>query len=267
MRVGMIASDARQRALGDAFARRGIEVVWLRLGGEIPKLVVFPMPISEDGVYVYRSTDTLVDWFEALRGRAVFGGRCSENVHSLAGQYGIRILDHFCREEEVILNVIPTVEGALELAMRETPFTLHGSSALVVGFGRIGKLLAEKLKALGVRVTVSARKSQDFAWCKVWGYEYIHTDDIAAHLQDKMLIFNTVPYMLFDSGTLARMESDTLLVDLASLPGGVDFAAAKLMGRRALQALGLPAKVAPRTAGEIICETILGMYKEENTRA
>ncbi len=267
MRVGIIPADARQQAVGAAFERAGWEVSWVSAPSAAYELLVFPMPVSQDGELLYGSDTPLADWFAPLRGRTVYGGRCSAAVKELAGLYGVRLLDHFEREEEVILNVIPTVEGALQLAMAETPFTLHGARVLVCGFGRIGKLLSRALGALGAEVTVSARKESDFAWCSAFGYESIHTDTLSAALAGKQIIFNTVPTLLFDRRVLDRMEGETLLIDLASAPGGVDFDYAAATGKKALQALSLPGKVAPRTAGEIICKTIINMYQEEeNTR-
>lgn len=265
MQVGLLSADARQKSVGEAFAAKGIEVKWITLPDPLPEIVVFPMPISTDGIHVFGSSDLLADWWSKLRGRTVFGGRCSSLVRAHALEYDVRLLDHFDREEEVILNVIPTVEGALQLAMSETPYTIHGSSVLVCGYGRIGKLLAQRLQALGASVCVTARKERDFAWCEAFGITHRHVSELADTVGEYQLIFNTVPHLLFDGAVLNEMSADSLLIDLASLPGGVDFSYAAATGKRAIQALGLPGKVAPRTAGEIICNTILGMYKEENT--
>ncbi|MBQ6947285.1 MAG: dipicolinate synthase subunit DpsA [Clostridia bacterium] len=264
MQVGLLPADARQMAVGEAFARKGWNVCWLKIGEPLPELIVLPMPVSENGITMYGSDERLEDWWAYLRGKTVYGGRISLDLQQQAAEYNVRLLDHFDREEEVILNVIPTVEGALELAMAHTDFTLHGSAVLVCGFGRIGKLLAHHLQALGAKVCVSARKERDFAWCKALGYDYCHNAELPLVAPRQQLIFNTVPHLLFDKQILACLPDQTLLIDLASKPGGVDYKS--VGGKRVLQALGLPGKVAPRTAGEIICETILGMYKEENTR-
>ncbi|MBR5783153.1 MAG: dipicolinate synthase subunit DpsA [Clostridia bacterium] len=264
MQVGVIPADARQHSVAAAFEARGDEVVYLTLSDPLPEIVLFPMPVSEDGVTVFANGDKLTDWFVRLQGRTVYGGRVSEAVQTLAAQYGVTFWDHFKQEEEIIRNIIPTVEGALQLAMEQTPFTLHGSAVLVCGYGRIGKLLSRHLAALGAVVTVSARKGADLAWCQTLGYGTVFTADLQACVGKQRIIFNTVPTLLFDRTVLDKIPSEALIIDLASAPGGVDFAYAASSGKRALQALGLPAKVAPRTAGEIICRTI--MEREENTR-
>ena len=59
------------------------------------------------------------------------------------------------------------------------------------------------------------------------------------------------------------MQSDALILDLASKPGGVDWDAAQALGRRVVWALSLPGKTAPFTAGEIIAKTILHMLETD----
>lgn len=51
-----------------------------------------------------------------------------------------------------VLNAIPTAEGAIQIAMEEMPVTIHGSKALVLGFGRVGKTLAKMLDGIGAKL-------------------------------------------------------------------------------------------------------------------
>ena len=76
------------------------------------------------------------------------------------------------------------------------------------------------------------------------------------------IIFNTVPAMILDSHALAHIALDSVVIDLASMPGGVDFDSAKRMGIDAVHALSLPGKVAPKSSGEIIKNTIFNMLEE-----
>ena len=55
-----------------------------------------------------------------------------------------------------------------------------------------------------------------------------------------------------------------MIIDLASYPGGVDFAYAEKCGIKAIHALSLPGKIAPKSAGEIIESTILNILKEDD---
>ena len=51
-------------------------------------------------------------------------------------------------------------------------------------------------------------------------------------------------------------------MDLASKPGGTDFAAARRLGHRAIHALSLPAACAPETAGEALARTVCEILAE-----
>ena len=76
------------------------------------------------------------------------------------------------------------------------------------------------------------------------------------------MIFNTVPVLLFSRDILQRMDRSTLLIDLASKPGGVDFTAAAELQLKTIWARSLPGRVAPKSAGFIIKNAILNMLKE-----
>ncbi len=146
--------------------------------------------------------------------------------------------------------------------MRELPVTINGARCLVAGYGRIGKVLARMLAALGAKVTVSARKPEDLAWIRLNGMRAVKTAEIRESGQYDV-IFNTVPSVIFDAQTLSLVAEDALVIDLASAPYGVDFEAAKRLNVKTILATGLPGKVAPQTAGIIIKNEIYQMIREE----
>ncbi len=61
---------------------------------------------------------------------------------------------------------------------------------------------------------------------------------------------NTIPAPVLTAQVLAALPKGCLIVDLASKPGGTDFAAARRLGHTAIHALSLPTVCAPETAGE-----------------
>lgn len=176
---------------------------------------------------------------------------------------GGEVFDYAARDDFAVLNAVPTAEGAVELAMREYEGTIFGSSALVVGFGRIGKILARMLRSLGATVTVCARKPSDFAYIAALGYKAKHTNALS-YVHGYDLVFNTVPAMIFDETLLKNTDKSALIIDLASLPGGVDFESARKLGIDAHRALSLPGKCSPKTAGEIIKKTVFSIIEEVN---
>lgn len=192
----------------------------------------------------------------------VFVGKADERLRALAELYEVHIIDYFHREELNVLNCIPTAEGAIAIAMQETPFTLHDSKCLILGYGRIGKILARDLKGLGAKVAVSARKYSDLAWIKSEGHRAVQTSELGEIIGEYDIVFNTIPAVILDFKLLSKVREDALIIDLASRPGGVDFDSAGELGKKVIRALSLPGKVAPHTAGEIMKETIINILNE-----
>jgi len=150
--------------------------------------------------------------------------------------------------------------------MENTQITLHGARCLIIGCGRIGRTLAARLDALGAHVTVSARKQADFAWIEVAGYGQLETGRMEGQLERFDVIFNTVPDIVLPAALLRELSRDCLCIDLASSPGGIDFDAAHALGLNCVWALGLPGKVAPRTAGIILRDTLYHIMKERRAQ-
>lgn len=192
----------------------------------------------------------------------VIGGKISPDFISLCKEKNITCIDYVLREDFAVLNAVPTAEGAIELAMQELPVTLHLCNCLVTGFGRIGKILARDLAFLGADVTCSARKSSDIAWINSLGYNAVYTKNLSEHVHNCTVIFNTIPHLIFDREILRNLRPGTLIIDLASKPGGVDFKSAESLGIKVIHALSLPGKVAPATAGKIIKDTLLNILNE-----
>lgn len=172
--------------------------------------------------------------------------------------------DLLTRDDLAILNSVPTAEGALQIAMEELPYTIRGIKALVCGNGRVGSTLAHLLRNVGAEVTVAARKSRDFAFCEAEGIKYCSYDNICDVLADTMLIYNTVPAKIFNKSMLDAVRPDALIIDLASMPGGIDFKYAEVNHIRTIHALSLPGKVAPVGAALIIQKVIYNILSEKN---
>lgn len=94
----------------------------------------------------------------------LYAGGVKAADREAAAEFGLTLTDYLSREELAVRNGVPTAEGAIEAAMAATDVTLCGTPCLVIGFGRIGKLLAHRLRGLGAEVTVSARRLDDLAW-------------------------------------------------------------------------------------------------------
>lgn len=234
--------------------------------------VVLPLPASLNGIHVSMplsdgrqpAVSDIIGHMKREGTRLLFAGKLQNELKALTERNGIEVFDYYERDEFAILNAVPTAEGAIEIAMKELPVTIDGSEALVIGNGRIGKILARLLSSLGAKVTVSARKASDYALIRTEGHNTACTERLCGLFSSKRfdMIFNTVPHRVLGREELREIPPGTLIVDLASRPGGVDTGAAAEMDHNVIWALSLPGKVAPVTSGRIIGDTVLARLDE-----
>ena len=160
-----------------------------------------------------------------------------------------RTVDLLEDPEYVSENARITAYCAVRIAMQKLPVTLWRCPVLVIGWGRIGKCLAQLLKNMGAIVTVAARKEQDRATLSALGYDSINTQTLGNSIARFRLIFNTAPVMVLPKEDMQNCADDCLKIDLASRLG--------IEAPDVIWARGLPGKDAPETSGELIARTIL----------
>lgn len=236
-------------------------------------VVILPLPVSPDGRVLHmplsegEEPPRLRDVFDGIKkGTLLAGGRFSPALRELAQEFGYVPFDYAKSEMFEQRNAIPTAEGAIAILMEKMPCTVSGMSVAVTGYGRVGKALAHLLGAMGARVTVGARKPLVLAEAAAAGHRIrrLGEEETVAELaQGNAVVFNTVPHWIFTEAVLKDIPRKTLLIDLASAPGGIDAQAAKKLGIPVIWALSLPGKYAPQSAGEIIADTVLAYMKEE----
>lgn len=190
-------------------------------------------------------------------------GRVDVKLQEMIHENSVRYVDILSREEFAVLNAISTSEGALQIAMEHTNCTLHNSEVLVLGFGRIGKILCKMLDGIGAKVYCEARKYSDLAWIKAYGYTPILLNDLDENISRFHLFINTIPYIVFDKDKIDKMHHDSIFIDLASKPGGIDLDYAKEKQIKTILGLSLPGKVAPYTAANHMKETIDNIIGEQ----
>ncbi|HWP96170.1 MAG TPA: dipicolinate synthase subunit DpsA [Syntrophomonadaceae bacterium] len=197
---------------------------------------------------------------KAIRGLAphavVIIGWAQPYLKQWSKQYGFVLVEVNDDDELAILNSIPSIEGALQIAMEETLITIHGSRSCIIGYGRVGISLARALKALGSDVVVVARNKGQLARAYEMGCQPAHFPELQGIINSCDMVFNTVPSMVLDRETLQYAHPDIVIIDLANQPGGTDFQAANDFGLKAILAPGLPGKVAPVSAGRILAQVI-----------
>ena len=281
-KIVFIGGDSRQLAAAQRVSELGCSVHAWGIPGEMPEnvvriddisaaydadILVLPLPMSGDGITVNCTgifsdfSPKISDIFENAKNIPICAGRIAPKIKNDANRLGIRIFDYFESEELKIKNAYLTAEGAVSLAMNELSFSLAGTKTAVIGYGRIGKFLARMLHSLESSVTVAARKGTDLAYVCGFGYNALKIEvndgeSSLSQLSEFDIVFNTAPYWVLDEAVLKNFTPKTLVIDLASAPGGVDPEAAKKYGIKVISAQGLPGKYAPLTAGRFVGDAI-----------
>ncbi len=229
-------------------------------------IIIGPIPFSSNGKDINTPfSDTPIsirELMHTINAKILIAGSIAPEVYEMANDEYIEIIDIMKREELAVLNTISTAEGAIEIMIANTNKIIHGSKILILGFGRIGKVLAKKLEGLSAKVTCAARKDEDLAWIKAYGHEETNINTIKENLSEYDIIINTVPHLMLTEERIKYVKDDCLLMDLASNPGGIDKKVAKERKLNLIWALALPGKVAPVTTAEFIKYTIYNILKE-----
>ncbi len=292
VKIGILGGDVRQITLARRLGEIGFECAAWGLDADADigkavrcwdwkgavrgsKAVILPLPASRDGIYINSPFETsdrvllarLID--ELSADTVLIGGKFDLDTINAVKARRISVFDYNESEEFQIKNAVLTAEGAIETAMRETDIMLSCANVFLLGYGRISKVLFSMLKAFSCKISVAARKEQDLAFAAVLGAEAVPFGSLkfieTARSAD--VIFNTVPAEVLSKPVINELGQKCVIIDLASGSGGTDFSYAKERGIKALHALALPGKVAPVTAGNIICDSILTLLTEERGEA
>lgn len=291
LKLAVLGGDQRQISMANALAEYGYEVKAWGLGQcqreignatlcktwegavEDADAVILPLPASADGVRVYcplHNNDVFLrvtTLLDGIAGKRLYGGRLSEPIRNTAEKKQVEWVDYYESELLQLQNALPTAEGAIALAMQELPVTIFGTQAAVIGYGRIGSLLAAKLHALGADVTVYARRSEQLTLAHLHGNHakaltlWDGSSALAALSKECRVVFNTVPCRLMTREVLEHLPTSCVLIDLASAPGGIDHVAAAELGIRTVWGTALPGKCTPESAGRFIADTLIEMLE------
>ena len=224
------------------------------------QFLVLPIPTTKDGINVYTPLSKKIIPLSYIYENT------PQNTLILSCNYAFNsknYIDYGSLDSFSLLNAVPTAEGAIKIAIENTRFTLWRAKVLVIGYGRVGKILSERLKALGARVTVSARKSYDKAMIEALGFSCINTGELKLKRLSYDIVFNTVDVKVIEDECFKNADT-SLLIDLSS-KGGFNTEAAEAKCIKALKAPGLPNITAPETAAEILCKTVNDIINEGET--
>lgn len=285
-KIAVIGGDIRQLYLAKEFLKKGYTVTVF--GIDMPRLdendnliysknlseatenafmAILPLPFSRDKTTLNApsATETILlsDIFTSCADVPYIAAGLPDTESKNKLSHKSLLIDYATREDFTLKNALATVEGALAIAIREMPITLHGSVCAITGYGRIGKILTRTLIALGADVKVFARKGIDRISAQIDRAKAFDTKDISENIYDVDILINTVPSVIIEENVLRNFPKSAVIIELASLPGGVDKHDAVTRGIRLVNAQSLPGKYSPKSAAKAIYDSIFSALYEK----
>ena len=237
---------------------------------EIPQadIIVLPLPVTRDGKHINSDPKNGLISIEELifllkEGMTVMAGMINSDTAQRIVSKGVALYDYYKSEVLTILNSVSTAEGVIYELIGNSKINLQGSKSLVTGYGKASSAICKLLYSLGSEVVVSARSERDRIVAAAHNCKAIPLYDINENSDDLDFVINTVPALVIDEKVICRLKKDCFILDIASAPYGTDFEAAEKYGITAKKAPSLPGRISPRSAGEAIAKTILGIEKGE----
>lgn len=236
MRICVVGGDARFARLRLALREYGKARGAAYIFGEEKALDAWETPLQpEDLAMIFSAKERVI------------GGK---------GAVALLREESFLRE-----NACLTAEGALVAAASRAPFALLGSVCLVVGYGRIGAALVDRLVGLGAKPVVYSRRAEGRLRAMARGAQAV--ESLPQALAQANFVFSTPPDLLLTKDVLQYARKEARIVDLASAPYGVDLAAAQEMGLEAWRESGVPGRYCPDSAAEALERAVKAVIDRE----
>ncbi|MDE7398451.1 MAG: hypothetical protein K2N06_02890 [Oscillospiraceae bacterium] len=223
-------------------------------------IIVLPMPLTRDGETIFVPLSGASLPFDIIgrfaeEGAVIFAGGECERLTEICTEHRLTIVNYMKNEPLTLRNAALTAEAAVCLLSNSTEHSLLGSRILIMGYGRIASMTAERLRAFGAEITVAARRSEQRIQAELDGFRAVEIAEIHEIISGFDYTVNTVPAALFDTECFAKMHG--VFLELATLPNNPpDNPEIKY-----IHGGGLPGKYFPETAGKFIANTIDEIYR------
>lgn len=279
--IAIIGGDKRTACMAQVFPKKGLRVITygiVKAPNHLPRastfqealgsadILVFGIPFQQNDYVFFESSVppvALTELHRCLRKHhRVFGGVIPKNFKKLCEKREIACYDFMKDEALTIFNAIATAEGAITEAFLHRDTSIHHSHCLVLGYGRCGMVLADKLRGLNARVTVCSADQKELARADSLGMNTLPLPRLHDKIQHFEYLFNTIPAVILREDCLQAASSEALIIDIASGLGGVDYEAAERFFIPAVHCPGLPGKYAGQSSAERLAEFVIQKISE-----
>lgn len=280
--IGIIGGDKRQEYLAQILKEYGFGIVTYGVSGnayrtgslrELMKnstILAAPVPFTHNGKTIASLSEKadldISSFLFFLRSdHIVCGGNLPECVKNHCESENILFFDLLKNDRVAYLNAIATAEGAIMEACRLSPMNFHKNHSIVLGYGKCGSVLADRLKGMHSLVTVCARSEKARTKAEILGFYATDFEHLDQALTKTYFIFNTVPAPVLPEELLTLLPPQAVIVDIASAPGGVDYKAASALGITSSLFLSIPGKTAPYASAQILAKELIHLYDKNKS--
>lgn len=255
--IVILGQDARMNYVSETLYNLGYEVSQEYGDVELSAVMVLP-PVLDEALLEHMLENPCYN-------KKIFYGILSDKVLEFFLSNG-NLCESYLKWDGVVKeNGMLTAKGIIREAVNEAA-VLKESHCLVTGFGACGSAIAEILQQQGAHVDVLVRRKELRDSIEGCGYGFLLLNQKGKYDYIKYsYIFNTIPALIFDAEMLSRLSSGSYIFDIASRPGGVDYAYCKTHDIHAGLYLGIPGKQFPREAGDIIGKNIAFYLMNSNS--
>lgn len=223
--------------------------------------IVGPVPFARNGNVTLPPTASPLSLKLLVQilqpGQIIAGGNLPAALVEQCNRRQIATYDFMQSPTLALANAEITAEGMLAILLQQTPYILQNTPLLLLGYGRCGMMLAQKLTALGCQVNICEADPVKRGLACALGFSVLTPEALPAILSNCELLVNTVPALILTYDLLQLLPKNAMLFELASAPGGIDQEAAKQLELYYQNCPGLPGHTAPQTAGELLAKDLL----------
>jgi dipicolinate synthase subunit A len=194
--------------------------------------------------------------YNLINCKYLFGGKLGENWIRWCEKQKISYLDFMEDEEVAWKNAGITAEATAAEILKHAKYSVRDQKIVVTGYGKCGKSVADLLGAMGAKVTVLARSAAARRAAKADGHNAADFSYGAEEAYGAYVFVNTVPACVLTENIISEMHPDSVIVDIASAPGGCDKKAAEKYGIPIITALGLPGIYTPKSSAKVLADAI-----------
>lgn len=225
--------------------------------------VILPTPVEK--VDKNKTIDKLLK-DNLTKNQYVFGGKFSKRWKDFFMEKEISYSDFMEDETVTCENAAITAEATVAEVIRNSRYSIHGQKIIITGFGRCAKEIARKLSALGAKVTILARRAEARREARELGYEAVDFSYGPEEAYGTRVYVNTVPAPVLTKSIIREMHADSVIIDIASKPGGCDRRETEKYGILVVEALGLPGIYTPKSSAKILADAICRDAPPQPTR-